>query len=90
MRRDVATDQALGFLLIGAHIGFTIGKLPKDTLSSEELTKFVNKASQTVANELTKMTKQGLANRVGKGEYKITTFGIIHYSNEIPKIKEKQ
>lgn len=89
LKRDIATDQGIGFCLIGARIGFRIGKLTKETLTSDELTKFVGKSSGTVANELTNMTKQGLVDRVGKGEYKITTAGIIHYSNE-SKRKEKQ
>jgi len=80
LRHDVATDQAIGFCLIGAHIGLKIGKSLKETLTSEELTKFTGKSSGTVANELTTMTKQGLVERVGRGEYKITTAGIIHYS----------
>jgi len=89
LKRDIATDQAIGSCLIGAHIGCKIGKLSKDTLSSDELTKFVGKSSGTVANELTSMTKQGLVDRVGRGEYKITTTGLIHYSNEVLKLKEK-
>jgi len=90
LKRDIPTDQGIGYCLIGAHIGFRIGKLAKDTLTSDELTKFVNKSSGTVANELTNMTKQGLVERVGKGEYRITTTGIINYSNEISKLKRKQ
>ena len=91
LKRDIPTNQAIGFCLIGAHIGFKIGKLPKDTLSSGELAKLVSKASGTVANELTSMTKKGLVERVGKGEYRIKTAGIIYYSKEVlPKIKEKQ
>jgi hypothetical protein len=89
LKRDLSTDQGIGFCLIGARIGFRIGKLMKETLTSDELTKFVGKSSGTIANELTKMTKQGLVDRVGKGEYKITTAGTIHYSNE-SRQKEKQ
>lgn len=89
LKRDIATDQGVAFCLIGARIGFKMGKLVKETLTSDELTKSVGKSSGTIANELTKMTKQGLVHRVGKGEYKITTAGIIQYSNE-SKRKEQQ
>jgi len=90
LKRDIATDQGLGFCLVGAHIGFKIGKLAKGSLTSDELTRFVGKSPGTVANELTNMTKQGFVDRVGKGEYKIATAGIVHYNDEILKLKEKQ
>ncbi len=90
LRRDIATDQGLGFCLIGARIGLKIGKLTKDSMTSDELTKSVGKSPGTVANELTSMTKQGFVDRIGKGEYKILTAGIIHYSSEIPKLREEQ
>ena len=90
LRRDVSTADAIGLCLIGAHIGFKIGKLSDDILSYDEMAKFTGKSSGTIANELTKMTKRGLVDRVGKGEYKITTAGIIHFANEVlPKLKEK-
>jgi hypothetical protein len=89
LRRGVSTADGIKLCLIGAYIGFKIGKLSNDTLSCDEMARFSGKSSGTIANELTKMTKQGLVDRVGKGEYKITTTGIVHLTNEVlPRLKE--
>lgn len=90
LRRNVSTADAIGLCLIGAYIGFKIGKLSDDILSSDKMAKFTGKSSGTIANELTNMIKRGLVDRVGKGEYKITTAGIIHFTNEVlPRLKER-
>ncbi len=74
--------------LIKAYIGYRTGRLDRDTLSTAEIMASTGSKSGTVAARLSELTNMGLAERVGRGEYKITTLGIKFFLDEIlPKIK---
>jgi hypothetical protein len=82
------TREAIGLCLLTAYASNRLGKLEKDTLSAEHLARGSRKAVKTIRNELPSMISTGLVERVGKGEYRITDYGIKFFLDEIlPKYK---
>ncbi|MEM2375810.1 MAG: winged helix DNA-binding protein [Candidatus Bathyarchaeia archaeon] len=76
--------------LIKAYIGYKTGRLEKDTLSMAEITASTSIKSGTVAARLSELTNMGFVERVGRGEYRITTLGIKFFLDEVlPKIKSE-
>ena len=77
--------------LVKAYIGYRTGRLDRDTLSTAEIMASTGSKSGTVAARLSELTNMGLVERVGRGEYKITTLGIKFFLNEIlPRIKPEE
>jgi len=73
---DLSARDAVCLALLGAHVGTKLGKISKSTLSSGELAKIVGKARKTIANEVPRLTSDGLVERTTEGEYQLTTLGI--------------
>ncbi|MEM2272749.1 MAG: hypothetical protein QXX56_00860 [Candidatus Bathyarchaeia archaeon] len=74
--------------LIKAYIGYKVGRLEKDSLSVADLVSATGCKSGTVAARLSELTDMGMVERVGRGEYRVTTLGIKFFLDEIlPKIK---
>ncbi|MEM2111006.1 MAG: hypothetical protein QXX08_03905 [Candidatus Bathyarchaeia archaeon] len=86
---DLSARNAICFVLLGAYVGNKFGKLSKDALSSNELSRFTGKARKTISNELPKLVAEGLVERTTEGEYRITTLGIrkTEETIEIYKLK---
>ncbi len=74
--RELPAGEAMCLSLLGAYVGYKFDKLGKDTLSIDEITRTTGKAYKTVMNQLPWMIDEGLIERVGKGEYRITSKGI--------------
>lgn len=76
--------------LVKAYIGHKVGRLEKDSLSMAEIMASIGGKSGTVAARLSELTNMGLVERVGRGEYRVTTFGVKFLLNEaLPKIREE-
>ena len=75
LRSDLATDQALGVILLASQIAFKVGKKSTDEVMIEVIAKTIGKAPKTIQNMLTEMSKAGVIERVGKGSYRLTTIG---------------
>lgn len=74
--------------LVRARFANLLGKTAKDTLLATELGSMLKKGSGTVAGRLSEMHSEGLVERVGKGEYRATTFGVDTFlKTVIPKLK---
>ncbi|HIE15000.1 TPA: hypothetical protein EYP70_06980 [Candidatus Bathyarchaeota archaeon] len=74
--------------LLKAYIGFQTGKLEQDSLSTAEILSLTGGKAGTVAARLSELTSLGWVERIGRGEYRITTLGINRFIEEIlPKIK---
>lgn len=74
--------------LIRAYIGYKTGRLERDSLSTSEIMALTGGKSGTVAARLSELTDMGLVERVGRGEYRVTTLGIKYFLDEVlPKIK---
>lgn len=87
-KMDLTTEEAITLSLVGAYIGFRIGKLEKESMSPPELSRTTGKALKTIYNTLASMVKEG---RVVKesGEYKLTKHHVAKFVFELlPKLKE--
>jgi DNA-binding transcriptional ArsR family regulator len=71
-----SSDQAIGLILLCAHIANKFGKRMNDEMSVEEISSASGKAIKTVRNTLVEMVKAGLVERTGRGTYKISTNGM--------------
>ncbi|MEM2248698.1 MAG: winged helix-turn-helix transcriptional regulator [Candidatus Bathyarchaeia archaeon] len=88
-REKVGGDRNLIMLnLIRAYVGYRTGRLEKDTLSMAEITASTGVKSGTVAARLSELTDMGLVERVGRGEYRVTTLGVKFFLDDVlPKIR---
>ncbi|MEM0010416.1 MAG: hypothetical protein QW424_07280 [Candidatus Bathyarchaeia archaeon] len=88
-RERIGGDRnAVMLNLVKAYIGHKVGRLEKDSLSVADLVAATGCKSGTVAARLSELTDMGMVERVGRGEYRVTTLGIKFFLDEIlPKIK---
>lgn len=74
--------------LLKAYIGYQTGRLEKDSLSTAEILSLTGGKAGTVAARLSELASLGWVERIGRGEYRITTLGIVSFMEEtLPKIK---
>ena len=77
--------------LIKTYIGYKTGKLEKDTLATSEITSLTGGKSSSVGARLSELVSSGWIERVGRGEYRITTLGVKNFIDEVlPKIKSEE
>ena len=77
--------------LIKTYIGYKTGKLEKDTLATSEITSLTGGKSSSVGARLSELVSSGLIERVGRGEYRITTLGVKNFIDDVlPKIKSEE
>jgi len=73
--------------LVKAYIGYKTGRLGKDSLATSEITALTGGKSSTIGARLSELVSSGWVERVGRGEYRITTLGIQNFIDEVlPKI----
>jgi len=84
-------DRELVLLhLAKARIAQMLGKSDKDLVQSAELIAATKKTAGTVAGRLSELCGENLAERKGKGEYRVTTLGLHVFREQIlPKLKPK-
>lgn len=74
--------------LVKSYVGFKTGRIEKDSLTMGELLTLTGGKSGTVGARLSELTSLGWVERVGRGEYRITTLGVKAFMDEIvPKLK---
>ena len=74
--------------LVKAYAGYKTGRLQKDSLSTAEMLPVTGGRTGTVAARLSELSNLGWVERVGRGEYRITTLGVQSFLDEVlPKIK---
>lgn len=74
--------------LVKVYIGYRTGKLGKETLATNEIASLTGGKSSTVGARLSELVSSGWVERVGRGEYRITTLGIKNFVDEVlPKIE---
>ncbi len=77
--------------LIKTYIGYKTGKLEKDTLATSEITSLTGGKSSSVGARLSELVSSGWIERVGRGEYRITTLGVKNFIDDVlPKIKSEE
>jgi len=86
---EALTDRELVLLyLVRAKVSYETGRSEKETLLASDLISFTGKGSGTVAGRLSELSGEGLVERTGKGEYRVTTFGLHRFQQDVlPKLK---
>lgn len=86
---DNLADRELVLLYLAkARIAQLLGKSDKDLVQSAELINATKRSSGTVAGRLSELCGENLAERKGKGEYRITTLGLRIFREQVlPKLK---
>jgi hypothetical protein len=78
------TDRELILLhLSKVHFGYITKNLDSDRALIGELITHTKKTAGTVAGRISEMSAEGLVERVGKGEYRITTYGLDFFMNSV-------
>jgi hypothetical protein len=86
------SDRELLLLHLGkARVAEMMGKSKSDTVQASELIATTKRSSGTVAGRLSELCTEGLAERKGKGEYRVTTLGLHLFQEAIlQKLKQNQ
>ena len=89
---DQLADRELLLLhLAKARIAQMLGKSDKDLVQSADLTAATKKTAGTVAGRLSELCGENLAERKGKGEYRVTTLGLHLFREQVlPKLKSSR
>lgn len=75
--------------LVKVATGHFLGKLQKASLSVDEILSAIGGRIGATAGRLSELVDEGIVARIGRGEYKATTFGITHFMQSIlPKLKD--
>ncbi|MCX8176045.1 MAG: hypothetical protein N3E48_02295 [Candidatus Bathyarchaeota archaeon] len=76
--------------LLKAHIGYQLKVSDKQSLSVDELLRITGSGTGALAGRLSELSDDGFIERIGRGEYKVTTLGLKHLMDEVlPKIKSE-
>ncbi len=87
-REKLGEREAILLNLVKAYVGYMLGKSERDSLSIAEILTFTGSKPGTAAARLSEMVDLGNVERVGRGEYRITTLGLKFFLEEaLPKIK---
>ena len=86
---DLPAKHAVCITLLASHVGHTLGKTPKRTLSSSELARLIDKARKTIRNEMPRLISEGFLERTPEREYRITTLGIRKTEDIIDEYKHE-
>lgn len=77
--------------LIKSYVGYQTGRLDRDSLSTADMLSLTGGKPGTVAARLSELTNEGWIERIGRGEYRITTLGVKSFTEEVlPKIKPQE
>ena len=84
----LADRELLLLYLAKARIAVLLGKSDKDFVTSADLITSTKKSAGTVAGRLSELCGESLAERKGKGEYRVTTLGLHMFQEQVlPKLK---
>lgn len=76
------------FHLAKAKVGYLLNRSEKETLLISDLLSATKRSAGSIAGRLSEMCSEGFVERVGKGEYRITTYGLDYFlKNIVPKFK---
>jgi len=81
-KERLTDSETLQLHLLAAYIGYKLGKLPKETMTKEQLAAKLGKNMKITATRLGELVKQGMITKTEEGNYKITTMGIVQLQRE--------
>ena len=80
---DLSDRDLLILHLTKARFSYYLNKTDKDSLFINDILSTTKKSAGTIAGRLSEMCSEGLAERIGKGEYRSTTYGIHYFLTNI-------
>jgi len=83
-KERLTDSETLQLYLLAAYMGYRLGKLPKETMTKEELAAKLGKSMKITTTRLGELTKQGMVTKTEEGNYKTTTIAIVQLQKEIP------
>lgn len=88
--RELTSEEAIILSLLGVYVGNKLGIFAEDSISVNQIASVSGKASKTILNQLKGMIDDGLAERVGRGEYKIKSLGIKSAEKILQEVKMRE
>ena len=85
----LSVRELIALHLTKVYVGNNLGKVEKNSISIDELLTAIGGRIGALAGRLSEMVNEGFVERVGRGEYKITTYGVEQFQKKIlPKVKQ--
>ncbi|MEM2094334.1 MAG: hypothetical protein QXI32_03450 [Candidatus Bathyarchaeia archaeon] len=87
-RESIGEREAILLHLVKANVGYQLSRLKSDSLSIADILTLTGGKPSTTAARLSELVDLGWVERVGRGEYRITTYGIKSFQESVlPKLK---
>ncbi len=88
---ELTDSELLLTYLVAAYAGNQMGMAEDENLSMADLLEKTGKPAGTVAGRLSELVGELYVERVGRGKYRITAYGVKEFMNEVlPKLEEAQ
>jgi DNA-binding transcriptional ArsR family regulator len=85
----IPDKEAILLHLLRAYLAQQLSMGQRDSLPISEILRITGGKPGAIAGRLSELTSEGLVERVGKGEYRVTTLGIKWIVEKVlPKLKE--
>jgi hypothetical protein len=84
LKTEMSAENSIALVLLAARVAHAVGARPNVEMDPEAISKAIGKAVKTVRNTLAMMTKTGIIDRTGDGQYKLSIQG-IRRAHEIAK-----
>ena len=84
-KERLTDSETLQLYLLAAYMGYRLGKLPRETMTKEELAAKLGKNTKITTTRLGELVKQGMVAKTEDGKYKITTIAITQLQKETHK-----
>ena len=88
-RTDLSADKAVSVVLFMAHLLAKMGKRDNESISIEEIANAVEKAPKTIRNVIVELQKQGIIERIERGNYHITPKGLMQLESSLLNVAEQ-
>jgi predicted transcriptional regulator len=90
LTRDVLSEEAIIISLVGSYVGYRLGRIEDEADSASGLAKSTGKALKTISNQLSWMVDDGLVERIERGKYRISSFGIKRFLRMTEKLRLRE
>jgi len=76
LKQDMSAENSVSLVLLASKVANVLGSRPTAEMSPEMISRATGKAVKTIRNTLAILAKNGLVERTGTGDYKLTIQGI--------------
>ena len=88
-REKIGEREAILLNLLKTSIGYQLGKLDRDSVSVADILTLTGGKPSSTAARLSELVDLGWVDRIGRGEYRVTTYGIKSFTETVmPKIRD--